>query len=131
MAIAEIAVVSTGTKVQVDPAALPLDFVVILGRAAWRRPEQRCCFKDGVCDVAGSVLEEAPPDRRAVIQPQPTTVATIVAAQQGLAGWFWPPIVIELGLWPSIGRSADSAVSSPKSPPVGGQCLQGGRRRRW
>jgi hypothetical protein len=48
MAIAEIAVVSTGTKVQVDPAALPLDFVVILGRAVRRCREQRCCFKDGV-----------------------------------------------------------------------------------
>jgi hypothetical protein len=39
--------------VQVDPAALELELVVILGRAVRRCREQRCCFKDGVCDVAG------------------------------------------------------------------------------
>jgi hypothetical protein len=57
-ALALMKVVPAGTEVQVDPAAVPLDLVVILGRAVRRCPEQRCCFTDGVCDVSGDALGE-------------------------------------------------------------------------
>jgi hypothetical protein len=36
--------VASGPEVEVDPAALPLDLVVILGRAERQCPEQWCCF---------------------------------------------------------------------------------------
>jgi hypothetical protein len=37
-----------GAEVQVHPAALPLDLVVILGRTVQWSCEQRCCVMDGV-----------------------------------------------------------------------------------
>jgi len=51
-------VVASRPEVQVDAAALELELIVMLGRAARRRPEQRCCFKDGVYYLAGSVSEK-------------------------------------------------------------------------
>lgn len=45
-------IVQPGTQMQVHSAALPLDLIVILGRAEGRGSEQRCCFEDRVCDGA-------------------------------------------------------------------------------
>jgi hypothetical protein len=49
-----------GPQVQVDPAALELELIVILGRGARQCPEQWCFFKDGVCDVAGRCPRRSP-----------------------------------------------------------------------
>ena len=67
------AVVAAGAEVQVHPAALPLDLVVILGPAERRGSERRCCFEDSVCDVARQFLGGALPVWRAVTRSQPTT----------------------------------------------------------
>ena len=40
--------VASGPEVQVDPAALPLDLIVISGRVVQWPCEQRCCVMDGV-----------------------------------------------------------------------------------
>jgi hypothetical protein len=41
-------VVAAGAQVQVHPAALPLDLVVLSGRVVQWPCEQRCCVMDGV-----------------------------------------------------------------------------------
>jgi hypothetical protein len=41
-------IVPAGAEVQIHPAALPLDVIVILGRTVQWPCEQRCCVMDGV-----------------------------------------------------------------------------------
>jgi len=54
---------------QMDPVALELDVVVILGRNGWQRPEQRCYVKDDVADAADGFLARALPGWRMVLRP--------------------------------------------------------------
>jgi hypothetical protein len=51
-------VIPTGAEVQVHPAALPLDLVVILSPAQWRFSDQRRCVEDDVRDAAQDDREE-------------------------------------------------------------------------
>src|SRR5215212_4701105 len=46
--------VTSGTQVQVDPAALELEFVVISSRVEARPVDQQRCVADAVFDAAGA-----------------------------------------------------------------------------
>jgi hypothetical protein len=111
-------IVPAGAQVQVHPAAVPLDLVVILGRAVRRCPEQRCCFTDGVCDVVGWRPRGSTPGLANRYQRQLTTStavakepatscgsAPVAATVPALAGLPGPPSRVSLPVRPgAVGR---------------------------